>query len=912
LKLSEAQTRQELIDSQLAKAGWAASSRSLIEEFYIKPNTELSDKIGRYESRGEFADYVLLDKNNKPLAIVEAKRTSRDELAGKRQAADYADNLKKQFGFDPFIFLTNGNEIQFWDRQNYPPRKISGFYTREDLERMVHQRRYAQPLFQVEQNTAIADRDYQAEAIRRVTEAIEQKHRKFLLVMATGTGKTRTAISIIDILVRAKRIQRALFLADRRELVRQAISSFKEHLPNENTGRIENGQVPTAARIQVATYPSMIQIYERLSVGYYDLIIADESHRSIYNRYKVLFDWFDALQIGLTATPTDFIDHNTFELFGCDDGIPTFNYSFDQAVDDDHLTNYRVYQAQTNFQVGGIRAGKLPTQIQNQLQAQGLALEEIDFEGTDIEKKVTNTGTTDAIVREFMNKCRKDILGIPHKAIVFAVSHAHAKRLYESFNRLYPEYQRKGMAEIIDSHMEKAESTLEDFKFKDMPRIAISVDMLDTGIDIPAIQTLLFAKPVFSQVKFWQMIGRGTRKYEDPETGEKKKNFLIIDCWNNFNYFQLNPEGETERPSEPLPVRLFRLRLEKRALLAGKKEDDSRVVADLQNMLAALPMDNVNVRPYADEIRNLVQTWYPPDGKKDRHLSQTIAPLLRYYWADALVEIQFRVLVERVTVAWLNGDTRKTGNLAEKIQDAIKNLADNIQEVAAVAETRAWVLTPGFWENLDLQRLQMVQDTFAPLMRFRQTQRTDIVELKIPDRIATRRWVIYGPAGEGAFAESYREKVEAYIKSIADKHPALIKLKQGGELSDEEMQSLSDTLNQADLFITEDVLREVYQQPAVNLPDFIKHILDIARLPDWETQIKTAFDQFIQEHGFMSASQINFLRAIRTAVLRNARITHELLHKPPLSGVGRVENLFEPKEIEEIIDFANSLVDDVA
>jgi type I restriction enzyme, R subunit len=352
MPLTEIQTRQELIDGQLTMAGWGFSSRSLVEEFYIKSDSQVFEKLGHYASKGEFVDYVLLDKDNKPLAIVEAKRTNRDELAGKRQAADYADHLKKQFGFDPFIFLTNGNEIQFWDRQNYPPRKVSGFYTREDLERLAHQRKYSQPLSQIEQNASIAGRDYQAEAIRRVTETIEQKHRKLLLVMATGTGKTRTAISIIDILLRAKRIQRVLFLADRRELVRQAIGSFKEHLPNESIGRIEGGKTPSAARVQVATYPSMTQVYERLSVGHYDLIIADESHRSIYNRYKLMFDWFDAIQIGLTATPTDFIDHNTFELFGCDDGVPTF---------------------------------------------------------------------------------------------IFAISHAHAKRLYESFSSLYPEYQRKGL-----------------------------------------------------------------------------------------------------------------------------------------------------------------------------------------------------------------------------------------------------------------------------------------------------------------------------------------------------------------------------------------------------------------------------------------------------------------------------------
>lgn len=909
---TEAQTRQDLVDSQLAKAGWGSTSRSLIEEFYIKPGFEVREDRAQFSSKGEFVDYVLLDKSNKPLAIVEAKRTSRDELSGKRQAADYADHLKQQFGFDPFIFFANGKEIQFWDRQNYPPRKISGFYTREDLERLVHQRNFSQSLFQIEPYSKIAGRDYQVEAIRRVTEAVEKKHRKFLLVMATGTGKTRTVISIIDILLRAKRIQRALFLADRRELVRQAIGSFKEHLPNESIERIEGGKIPTAARIQVATYPSMMQVYEQLSVGYYDIIVADESHRTIYNRYKALFDWFDALQVGLTATPTDFIDHNTFQLFECDDGVPTFNYSFEEAVADEHLANYRVLQAQTSFQVGGIQAGQLPTQIQEQIQSQGLDIEELNFEGTDLEKKVTNTGTTNAIVREFMDKCRKDTLGLPHKAIIFAVSHAHAKRLYESFNRLYPEYQRKGMAEIIDSHMEKAESTLDDFKLKDMPRVAISVDMLDTGIDIPAIQTLLFAKPVFSRVKFWQMIGRGTRRYENPITGKKKTNFLIIDCWNNFTYFQLNPDGETEHPSEPLPARLFRLRLEKRSLLLGKYEDDSRVISDLQKMLAALPMENINIRPYTEEIQNLIKSWFSPSIEKDQYLSQTIAPLLRYYWADSLVEIQFRVMVERVTVAWLNGKTEETTALAEKIKDSIRNLAENIREVSAVAEKRAWVLTSGFWDNLDLPRLQELQDVFAPLMRFRQSQGIEIVELHLPDYIATRRWIIYGPSGEGAFAESYREKVEAHIRSIADKLPALIKLKKGIPLSDEDIEALSEALNQADLFVTEDVLREVYQQPSVSMPDFIKHILNISKLPNWEEQIKEAFGQFIHDHGFMSASQINFLRAIRAAVLRHAKISHELLHKPPLSRVGRVKNLFAPQEIEEIINFANNLVEDAA
>ena len=757
-----------------------------------------------------------------------------------------------------------------------------------------------------------ARRDYQTEAVRRVTEAIQGARRQFLLVMATGTGKTRTVIGLIDLLLRAKRVQRVLFLADRRELVRQAASAFKTYMPNENVDRIEGGEVPHAARIHVATYPSMMQAYEQLSPGYYDLIIADESHRSIYNRYRAIFDRFDALHVGLTATPTDFIDHNTFQLFGCEDGVPTFNYPFEQAVADRYLVNYRVLEAQTRFQISSIQGEQLPLALQQAIAAEGGDIEELNFEGTDIERTVTNTGTNDTIVREFMEKCREDVLGMPAKSIIFAVSHAHAKRLYESFNRLFPDYQRRGLAEIIDSHMERADKTLNDFKFKDMPRVAISVDMLDTGVDVPAIQTLVFAKPVFSRVKFWQMIGRGTRLYADPRTGDVKKDFLIIDCWNNFAYFQLNPEGETDHPTEPLAVRLFRLRLEKQLLLRGRGEDDAPVIQAMQAMLSPLPLDNVNIRPHREEIRTLLETWPEPDDATTRHLSQTIAPLLRHYWAISLSEIQFHVLVERIAVALLAGRQDEVTRLSENAQEAVKALADNIQEVKAVAEKRAWVLSAGFWSHLNISRLDEFQDIFAPLMRFRQSNRGEMIEFNLPDQIAHRHWVIYDPSGEGAFAGSYREQVEAQVRRLAEDLPALIKLKRGGELNEIDLNDIARALNQSDLFITEDNLRKVYQQPAVSLPEFMRHILEIAKLPTWEERIQSEFERFIAAHSFMSASQINFLRAMRAAVFRHARISRDQLSKPPLSRVGTVEVLFKPREIEAILDFANHLVDPAA
>lgn len=904
---NEASTRTELIDTQLARAGWSRNRRTLIEEFLLKA----AEPDGAYGNE-QFADYVLLGSDGKPIAVVEAKRSARDELAGKRQAADYADAIKTKFGDDPFIFLTNGKEIQFWDRDRYSPRKIAGFYTRDDLERLRHQRQYAQPLHEVTINADIAGRDYQNEAIRRVTEGVDAAKRKFLLVMATGTGKTRTTIALLDMLLRSKRVQRVLFLADRRELVRQAMSEFKSHLPNESLARIEAGET-SGARIQFSTYPSMMQVYERLSVGYYDLIVADESHRSIYQRYKAVFDHFDAIQLGLTATPTDYIDHNTFDLFDCGDGAPSYYYSYEQAIADKNLVNYRVLDAQTNFQLQGIQGDTLPEPLKQMARDQGVELDELNFDGSDIEKGFINQGTNDAMVREFMDKCRKDVRGLPHKSIVFSVSHAHAKRLYESFNRLYPELQRQGMTEIIDSHMERADATLCDFKYKIMPRVAISVDMLDTGVDVPAIQNLVFAKPVFSRVKFWQMIGRGTRLHTDKATGEIKTDFLIIDHWKNFAYFKLKPDGEVDHPTEPLPVRLFRLRLEKWLLLHAQQQDVSPTVEQLRAMLSALPRQSINVRPHWDELDALPQHWPAPSQGAQEHLSKTIAPLMRLAPLAGLDELQFRIWCERLTVAWLKTDAGEQAKVSEFIRDAVASLADNIPDVQRVAEQRIWILSAGFWQHLDMPRLATLQTLFAPLMRYRTSTPSQTVEINLPDSITQRSWIIYGPTGEGAFAESYREQVEALVRRMAEQLPELAKLKQGGTLNDDEIDHISATLNQADLFVTEDTLRKAFEAPAASLADCLRHILcEDAHLLNREERINTAFEAFIAAHGYLRANQLNFLRAVKAAVLRHGRITRAALSEPPLSRIGRVETLFPSQDIEELIHLANQLLDEAA
>ncbi len=316
----ESHTRRELIDKQLAKVGWEVGKPGVVEELLLTDSgVSVREFPGKYRAGNEFADYALMGMDGKPLAIVEAKNTNRDALAGQRQAADYADRIQEIYDTDPFIFLANGREIWFWDRGRYPLRKVNGFFTRDDLERLAFQRKHRLDLETINPKGEIIDRPYQVEAIRSVTEKMTMGHRKFLMVMATGTGKTRTTIALVDLLMRSRWVQRVLFLADRRELVQQALGDFKEYMPNETRSRVEQGEVDETARIHVATYPSMMQVYQGLSAGYYDLIIADESHRSIYNRYYAIFDHFDSIQLGLTATPTDYIEHNTFQLFQCEE-----------------------------------------------------------------------------------------------------------------------------------------------------------------------------------------------------------------------------------------------------------------------------------------------------------------------------------------------------------------------------------------------------------------------------------------------------------------------------------------------------------------------------------------------------------------------------------------------------------------
>ena len=445
---TEKHTRKHLIDQRLKDAGWDVSNPTqVIEEYDIEVcrPTGVSEPRTPYEGH-QFSDYVLLGKDSKPLAVVEAKKSTVDAAIGREQAKQYCYNIQKKLGGElPFCFYTNGHDIHFWDLDNYPPRKVVGFPTRDDLERFQYVRRNRKPLTQELINTAIAGRDYQIRAIRAVLEGIEQKKRNFLLVMATGTGKTRTCIAMVDALMRAGYAEKVLFLVDRIALREQGLAAFKEHLPHEpRWPNVGEKLIAKDRRIYVSTYPTMLNIIrdeaQQLSPHFFDFIVIDESHRSIYNTYGEVLDYFKTIILGLTATPTDIIDHNTFQLFHCEDGLPTFAYTFEEAVNNipPYLCSFQVMKIQTRFQMEGISKRTITLEDQKKLLLEGKEIEEINFEGSQLEKQVINKGTNALIVKEFMEECIKDGSGVlPGKTIFFCSSKAHASRIEEIFETFF-------------------------------------------------------------------------------------------------------------------------------------------------------------------------------------------------------------------------------------------------------------------------------------------------------------------------------------------------------------------------------------------------------------------------------------------------------------------------------------------
>ncbi|MCK9368593.1 DEAD/DEAH box helicase family protein [Candidatus Dojkabacteria bacterium] len=931
--MNEAQTRQQIIDKRLLKSGWDVTNPSQVTselDIWVGLPMELKDSDATEYNGHQFADYALFGKDGNPIAVVEAKKTSRDARIGQEQARQYAENIQKTTGKDmPFVFYTNGNDIYFWDTEKYPPRKVYGFPTKQDLERMMFLRKNEKPLSQELINRDITDRPYQIESIRSVFENIEKKRRKALLVMATGTGKTRVVVSMVDVLMRTNRVQKVLFLVDRIALRNQALDAFREYLPNSPVWpRINDTGIATDRRVYAATYPTMLNIIENkdcpLSPHFFDLIIADESHRSIYNVYRNIFDYFDALQIGLTATPKDVVEHNTFGLFDCEDGIPTYAYSYEEAINNKppYLCDYEVLKIRTKYQKEGIRKDNIPVREQQKLLADGKEPEEINFAGSDLEKKVTNRGTNALIVQEFMEECIKDSSGtLPGKTIFFAMTMKHARRLEEVFNDLYPEH-KGNIAKVIvsdDARVYGKGGLLDQFIHSDFPRIAISVDMLDTGIDCRELVNLVFAKPVFSYTKFWQMIGRGTRLLEPkkmkPWCDEKDK-FLIMDCWENFEYFEMNPKGKTERTTKPVPVRLFETKLQKLNVAQSSNDLEflNKIVQSIKNDIEKLPQNNVVILDSKTKIDKVNETfWQKIDEDKKLYLEKEISPLMRTRTGEDFKAMSFEIKVLNYSIAKLTPsfDEKKLVTIGEAIAEMVSDLPLSVNIVAKQKDLIEEILNNNYLGKADDTQLDQVIERIAPLMKYREEGiKPDQTSLDLKDVTSEKHYIKFGPENERITIQKYKEKVEALIKELEDDNDILRKIKHGEAVTQEEVEELADTLDDYDPYPTEENLQKAYDARQVKFLDLIKYIMGIGGLVTFSEKVFEAFAEFIAEHNTMNAKQIQFLQTLQTFIIENGKLEKKDLVSEPFTKINAngFLGLFTAQLQKEILNLTNTLL----
>lgn len=923
-----------MIDVLLKEQGWDVKDRSHVitevdtkqSDFKNQSYKRVSDTLYN-DMDSKYVDYLLLDSYYNPIAIIEAKRTSKDPIAtAQKQAEEYADDIKAQIGRDVFIFMSNGYMTYFWDRERYGPRAIHSYFSQRNLERMRFQVDKRKELSEIEIDTTIVDRSKSIENVKRILEHLDKGNRKALIVMATGTGKTRVAMAIIDCLMKANWAQKMLFLADRKALRDQAYNDgFKVFFEEEPKSKILSGVFDKGKSLYVSTIQTFMECYNQkndkgeylISPGDFDLIISDESHRSIYNKWKEVFTYLDAIQIGLTATPADMIERNTFRFFNCEHDMPTAMYDYEEAVKDGILCDFRkhILRARTYFQLKGVTKKDLSNEMIEELVAKGVDVEEIDFEGTELEKNVVVTGTNEAIVREFMENCLMDSSGtLPAKTIFFAISKKHAKRIWEAFERLYPEYKGR-LVRIILSDDPRAQESISDFKKNSFPRVAISVDMLDTGIDVPEVCNLVFAKPVFSKIKFWQMLGRGTRsdkvcKHKEWLPDGKKEYFKVFDFWNNFEFFEMNPTGDQREFSEAVTTRIFLVRLNQ---LERCKDPTIRefIKQKVLGDVKSLPKDSVMVRENIRDVEKALspKLWDTVGVDPLEFLRAKMAPLMRFKEDVNLNISSFVLKAERLALSLIEKNEKEKQRYAEEISGMLDCLPTTIDAVRKKKELLDKATSKKFWREVTFDDCQMMLNEFSDLMRYKTDEPRNPIILDMDDMIKERKLIQFGPDKE-EYIQVYKEKVESRVKELVQKHPTMKKITSDEVITEKDLAELEKTLNSPELFITEDVLKKVYDQNKGTLVQFVKKILGLYKFPDPEEKVKESFETYIIEFNKQyDANQLNFIRTVQSVFVQKKHIAFDELFGSPFTnfGTNAPMPMFTEEELKEFIEICNRL-----
>lgn len=906
---NEAQTRDAFIDLLLAEAGWPLSE----ERDREYPVTGMPNTSGE-----GFVDYVLWGDDDKPLGLIEAKRTKRDAREGQRQAELYADALEREFGQRPVIFYSNGYEHWIWDdARGYPPRMIQGFLKKDELALMIQRRGTLKPLSPESIDPKIVERYYQTRAIRRVAESFEKdKLRKALLVMATGSGKTRTVIALSDLLMRANWAKRILFLADRVALVNQAANAFKAFLPQASPVNLVTEKTGHG-RVYVSTYPTMMGLIDetksgvrRFGPGHFDLIVIDEAHRSVYRKYKAIFDYFDSFLVGLTATPKDEVDRDTYALFDLERGIPTDAYDLDEAVSDGFLVPPKAVSVPVRFVRQGIKYDDLPEDEKEAWDAiewdeEGDIPEQID--ASAINRWLFNEDTVDKVLEHLMTHGMRvadgDRLG---KSIIFAKNHDHAQFIAERFDANYPHLAGK-FARVIDFKTEYAQSLIDDFSEPEkLPHIAISVDMLDTGIDVPEVVNLVFFKIVRSKTKFWQMVGRGTRLRPDLfGPGEDKEFFYVFDFCQNFEFFNQNPVVTEGGGAEPLSKRLFAARVSLIGEIEDKDEsqqtDDlkllhSDTVSRLKAEVAGMNMDNFEVRPQ----RRLVEkyqdaTAWKKLGLEERNeLTENVAGLPTAFADDDIAAKQFDLLVLKAQLALLQADKAFEAH-RKRIRELASLLEDlgNVPMVAAELDLIIELQTDEYWQDITAPMLETVRRKLRHLIKLIELKKRPHIYTDFEDEIGAGEEIDIPGASVGTDMQRFRTKVRHFLKGNMD-HIAVQKLRRNEPLTPQDLEELERILVEAGT-ASEEQLTTLKEDGGLGL--FIRSMVGLDR-----EAAKQAFATFIEKHR-LTADQNEFVGMVIDYLTERGVMDPRSLYESPFTDINSmgIDGLFESAEVIELL-----------
>jgi len=908
--ISEKETRQLYIDLYLKEAGWEVLKK---ENLVLPEKAGIEIKVkGMPNNQGVgFVDYVLYGSDGSPLAVVEAKKTSVTPIKGKEQALLYAKCLKQQYGFTPVVYYTNGYQIWIIDQLGYPAREVFGFHSLKELEYLKYQRSRGK-IDDYTINEDITDRPYQKIAITNIAESFNNNKRKALLVMATGTGKTRTAISLVELLQRNRWIKNMLFLADRTALVTQAKRNFNVLLPNYTISVLSDKtkKPDMNARLVFSTYQTMINLIDgdsrEFGIGRFDLIIIDEAHRSIFNKYKAIFTYFDSLLIGLTATPRNEIERSTYSTFDLEEGKPTYHYEMEEAVRDNYLVGYTVLDRTTKFLKQGVKYNELSPEDKEEYENTFLTPDgelPTEISGADFFKKIYNDNTVDLVLQTLMNEGLKvsggDKIG---KTIIFAFNHIHAELIVKRFEILYPECGSK-YCKLVDNYVTYAQNIIDTFSVRDkMPQIAVSVDMLDTGIDVPDVLNLVFFKRIYSKIKFIQMIGRGTRKSENIFGENRDKElFYIFDFCDNFNFFEMNPEGRKINQGYSLTQKLFQMKLD---LLFELQKPEHQ-------------LDDYHKKYYIDLKEELFQII--KNFKKNRILVRDNMPTVDKYskeekWdylskfdiqemknkltllvdSDGDIESAktFDLKVLYVMLSVLSADViakRAIGQIIRISQALLERLT--IPQVVAKKDLLLEVITQNYWDNANIKKLEHLRNELRYLIQYILDGTVGIYSTDFKDELIDQ-----GTKDINIIDfKTYEEKVIDYLikHSFSD---TIVKIKMLEKINQQDLEELERILWE-ELGSKDEYFRVVGKE---NLASFIRSLVGID-----QKAINEKFNEYLNTN-ILNSRQQEFVKSIITYVQQNGDITSDdIVNNTYFSDID-VEEIFEDK-IEIIKDVISKL-----